>query len=85
MEVPPVPVALLVMGGLEGLIPDFSLLVPETEDLTAANTTRANDIPDVLPRYLESEAPCTDTLPIFDTNLLSFSLSSCFLFHAASC
>jgi len=72
-------------GGFDGLIPLFSLFVPLTLDFTAANTTLAKEIPDVDPRYLESDAPCTDTEPIFETNLLSLSLSSCFLFQATSC
>ena len=84
IDVPAAPGALRG-GGLDGLTPDLSLFVPLTLDLTAANTTLAKLIPDVEPKYLESLAPCTDTEPIFDTSLLSFSLSSCFLFHATSC
>lgn len=84
IEVPLDPVAALVIGGREGLTPDLSLFAPDTDDLTAAKTTLAKDIPDVLPRYLESEAPWTEKLPMFETSLLSLSDSSCFLFHATS-
>ena len=84
IDVVPDPTALAVTGGLDGLTPLLSLFVPETELLTAAKTTLANEIPEVEPRYLESDAPCTDTLPIFETSLLSLSDSSCFLFQAAS-
>lgn len=48
---------------------------PETELLTAANTTLANDIPDVDPRKRGSLAPWTETMPIFDTSFVSFSRS----------
>jgi hypothetical protein len=49
--------------------------VPDTELLTAAKTTLANDIPEVEPKNLGSLAPWTDTMPILETNLVSFSLS----------
>jgi hypothetical protein len=55
IELPP-ELATLVTGRL-GLIPVLSELLLDTELLTAARTTRANDIPDVEPRYLASEAP----------------------------
>jgi hypothetical protein len=48
---------------------------PDTELLTAANTTRAKDMPDVEPRYRGSLAPCTETIPMLDTSLVSFSRS----------
>lgn len=48
---------------------------PETELFTAANTTLAKDIPDVDPRKRGSLAPCTDTMPMFETSLVSFSRS----------
>lgn len=84
IDVPPGPdVTCFWRGGLEGRTPLLSLFVPDTEDLTAANTTLAKDIPDVEPKYLESEAPWTETLPMLETSLLSLSDSSCFLFHAA--
>ena len=50
IEVPVVPETLSLIGGREGLIPLFSLFVVDTDDFTAANTTRANEIPDVEPR-----------------------------------
>ena len=83
IEVPPAAGA-FGRGGFDGQTPLFSLFVPLTLDFTAAKTILAKEIPDVDPKYLESEAPCTDTELMFETNLLSFSLSSCFLFHATS-
>lgn len=62
------PVAALV-SGFEGRTPPRSDVDPDTELLTAAKTTLANDIPDVEPRYLESEAPNTDTFPMLWTRL----------------
>src|SRR4051794_8536783 len=76
MELPP-EVATLVMGRLD-LGPARSELLVDTELLTAANTSRAKEIPDVEPRYRASDAPCTETMPIFDTSLFNLSASSCF-------
>ena len=62
------PVAALV-SGFEGRTPPRSDADPDTELLTAAKTTLAKEIPEVDPRYLESEAPSTDTLPMLCTRL----------------
>ena len=48
---------------------------PDTELLTAAKTTLANEMPEVEPRYRGSLAPWTETMPMLDTSLVSFSRS----------
>jgi len=48
---------------------------PATELFTAANTTRAKEMPEVEPRYRGSLAPCTETMPMLETRLVSFSRS----------
>lgn len=76
----PVPTALVDIG-LLGRIPPFSELDVETELLTAAKTTRANEMPVVEPKDLESEAPWTE---ILETRLFNFSVSSFFFCHDSS-
>jgi hypothetical protein len=76
----PVPTALADIG-LLGLTPPFSELDVETELLTAAKTTRANDMPVVEPKDLESEAPWTE---ILETRLFNLSVSTFFFCHASS-
>ena len=72
------PVAALV-SGFDGRTPPRSDADPDTELLTAANTTLAKEIPDVDPRYLESEAPSTDTFPMLCTRFERCFCSVCSL------
>lgn len=70
-----VPLSTTLVAALAPRLLPRSEEEPDTELLTAANTTRAKDMPDVEPRYLGSLAPCTETMPMFDTSLVSFSRS----------
>lgn len=67
------------------LVEPLSELAPDTELFTAAKTTLAKLIPDVLPRYLGSLAPATDIIPTFDTSLSNLFSSSLFCSCAVSC
>lgn len=82
MDVPPLVAAADPID--PGLLPrpPYPPEPPGTELLTAAKTTLANDIPLVDPRKRGSEAPCTETMPMLETNLCSLSDSSCFCSHS---
>ncbi len=62
---------------MDGAFADDLLLpepfFPETVLGKEASTTRAKEMPEVDPRKRESEAPWTDTMPMLDTSLSSFS------------
>ena len=72
MDAPP---ETALRADLPGLGPRSELFV-DTEDLTADRTTRANEMPEVEPKNLESEAPWTETMPMLDTSLSILSFSS---------
>ncbi len=75
----PLPTALLAAKGLlYGRTPPFSDVDfwSDTDDWTAAKTTRANETPDAGPRERGFEAPGTAEMRLLDTSSCSFLVSS---------